>query len=1057
MVPLLSSLEIGQYRVSIACEHPKVRGMTRFRKGPLVLLAALIAGTFALEQAWAQTATEQREAAVAKARVGQMAQAEAELRAMLSAGVDDGLVAMDLATLLQQDGKLREAVTVFEKAAWEEPPDYALLALARAFRDLHRYRDAERLARQGLGRFPDQTVWPLLLSLILSDARRPREALLLLRQPAAQKAPQVERLLAEGYAWRRAGDADKAKRAYAEVLILTSANENARAEAAKALKEIGKEQIAAEIINAGSKPVSGQAAETALTRIERQLAALPSKPAQAETRHKLQREAAVFKARSGHMAEAQAELRAMLAAGADGLVAMDLTTLLQQDGKPDDAVAIFEKTAEAKPPDYALVAAARAYRDLRRYEDAIRLTRQGMRRFPQQTVWPLLLSLILSDAGYTADAVEILRHPAAQRAPPVERLLAEGYVWRRAGDPYKAIAAYTEAVKLAPANKEARTETANVLRELGAPYAAAAVAGPPPPLPVDEAAAMVRWGAQVRPSDPVHRFDSTDAALARLDALLVALPPAPAESETRRRLRLDRLVALRDRVRMNEVITEGDALRREGPLPQYAEEAYADALLYMRRPEDALAAYERVLAQSPKDVLARYGLFYTAVELEDFAAAYSAIDGLVNDEPIWRSYSGDATRYDNAARAYAEVTAAQGRSFANQLADAWQRIIRITDAAPANAYARLTLYQIANARGWPRRASEEGEIAARLDPRSAESKIALIEVALTNFRFADAQRMVAELREVYPENTHVQRLARDVDAADRWLVELEAKPTTSEGGAANASPHSLTSLAKLTTPPIDDNWRLFVSNEYANARPPEGYVQRSRVSAGVEWRTPDLTATIYPTQSAGTLARPGGGATADWLVTDQIRLDFAGALYSWDTPLRAELHDIKADEYSTKATYRRDESESVAASFAYQPFTDGNRRVSGGVTYKERFINLPGFDLTALAEVYASHNTRRDAPYYNPSRDLSATAGFLAEHVLWRRYENSLVQALAVDTGLYCEAGFRDDWIATINYEHRWRFDPLTEFRYGIALSRRVYDGSIENSLTLFAGLARRF
>jgi poly-beta-1,6-N-acetyl-d-glucosamine translocator PgaA-like protein len=67
------------------------------------------------------------------------------------------------------------------------------------------------------------------------------------------------------------------------------------------------------------------------------------------------------------------------------------------------------------------------------------------------------------------------------------------------------------------------------------------------------------------------------------------------------------------------------------------------------------------------------------------------------------------------------------------------------------------------------------------------------------------------------------------------------------------------------------------------------------------------------------------------------------------------------------------------------------------------------------------------------------------------------VQALTVDAGLYSEAGFRADWIATINYEHRWRFDPLTEFRYGITLARRVYDGSVENSLTLIAGLTRRF
>ena len=142
----------------------------------------------------------------------------------------------------------------------------------------------------------------------------------------------------------------------------------------------------------------------------------------------------------------------------------------------------------------------------------------------------------------------------------------------------------------------------------------------------------------------------------------------------------------------------------DAPLPQYAEEAYADALLYMRQPEDALEAYKRVLAASPKSVQARYGQFYSAVELEDFTTAYATIDSMVADEPIWRGYQDDPGRYPNSERASAEVTAAQARFYGNQLGDAWERISGVADAAPANSSARLALYQIANARGWPRRA-----------------------------------------------------------------------------------------------------------------------------------------------------------------------------------------------------------------------------------------------------------------------------------------------------------------------------------------------------------------
>ena len=754
----------------------------------------------------------------------------------------------------------------------------------------------------------------------------------------------------------------------------------------------------------------------------------------------------------------------MLAAGEDdGLVAMDLSALLQQARKPGEAIAVFERAAVADPPDYALLAATRAYRDAHRYRDAEKLARQGLERFPDQTTWPLLLALVLTDAGRPKEALEVLSRPEAQHAPPVERLLAEGYAWRKAGDPYKALSAYTDVLKLVPANEEARTGAAALLQAQGGPYGAAALAEATRPYAEDQAAAMVRWGTDTRGSDPARRFDGTDAAIARLDKLLAALPPPPAEAAARRRLRLDRLVALRDRIRMEEVAKEGRALRSDRPLPSYAEEAYADALLYLRRPEEASAAYRRVLAGSPKDVpadtrtQARYGLFYAAVELEDFDTAYATIDSLVDDEPTWRTFRDDPTRRGNPDRAYAEVTAAAARNYGNQLADAWARITRIADAAPANKWARLTLYQVAHARGWPRRAETEGQIAASLDPDSVGSKIALAEIAMANYRFAEAQRMVGDLLALYPEDRRVQRLKRELEANLDWVLESEVKPSDSKGGGANSAGRALTAQTRLTTAPIADNWRLFAVTDYANSHPPEGFVDRTRLSAGVEWRIPYLTATLYPTQSWGTLTKAGGGATLDWQATDQIRFGFASELYSWDTPLRALLHGIAADSYAMKATYRWDESRSLVGTFSYLPFTDGNQRFNAGALFTQKLISVPRFDLSATGEVFASHNNNPLAPYYNPDRDLTVDAGLLAEHVIWRRYENSWVQALSVNAGVYDEIHFSPAFIATVNYEHRWRFDSFTEFHYGLQLQRRVYDGSVENTATLTLGVARKF
>ena len=283
------------------------------------------------------------------------------------------------------------------------------------------------------------------------------------------------------------------------------------------------------------------------------------------------------------------------------------------------------------------------------------------------------------------------------------------------------------------------------------------------------------------------------------------------------------------------------------------------------------------------------------------------------------------------------------------------------------------------------------------------------------------------------------------------------KPSFSEGGGENANGRSLAMHTKLTSPPISDNWQVFAWTDYDNANPPEGFVDRWRASAGVEWRIPNLTATFYPSLSWGTLTKAGGGATLDWSATDQIQLAFATEFFAWDTPLRALLEGITADSYSAEATYRWDESRSLSGRFSYLPFTDGNQRFSVDAVFTQKLINQPRFDLTATGEVSASHNDRPDAPYFNPASDLSVSAGLLAEDTLWRHYSDSWVQTLSINAGIYAEEHFAPDVIATASYEQRWRFDPNADIHYGVELSRRVYDGDVENTVALTLGVRSRF
>jgi len=178
-----------------------------------------------------------------------------------------------------------------------------------------------------------------------------------------------------------------------------------------------------------------------------------------------EREQAVAEARAGHPDIAIAKLRRLLAGGtSDPLVAMDLAVLLYQSGDAKAATDVFERAGMAAPPEYALMAMTRAYRDQARYDSAEKLARAGMTRFPAEATWPVLLSLTLSYTGRSDEALRVLSGPAAAGAVPAERKLAEAYALRRSDRPMESLRAYMDALRLDPGNSAARNETASVLR-----------------------------------------------------------------------------------------------------------------------------------------------------------------------------------------------------------------------------------------------------------------------------------------------------------------------------------------------------------------------------------------------------------------------------------------------------------------------------------------------------------------------------------------------------------------------------------------------------------------
>ena len=460
------------------------------------------------------------------------------------------------------------------------------------------------------------------------------------------------------------------------------------------------------------------------------------------------REAAVESARRGEYDTAISQLQALArAAPSDTGVRFDLAVVLQWAGRFRDATDVFESTHGAEAPEYVVSAMTLAYRQQQRWANAATLAAEGARRFPQSAEWPLATRIV------------------------------EGGAALEAGDSFAALRAYLEARQLAPDDIHLQSEVSGILVQLGAPFAAGQHAAKRDPgIEARQAAALVNQATAIPALDPAHRFDRTDAALARLESLIAdARASSPPDDGLITRLRGDRVVALRDRERWLDVVGEVAALRHEGrPIPAYIRHTEADALLALRRPVEARVAYEEVLAVEPQSRTARVGLFFALLEGEHISDALELVDAMASEGGPTMGRGVSPVPEPNADWLDAQMLAATARYYVGAPREAWRRLRPLVDGAPALSFLRLAKAQIASARGWPRLADEETHIAVTLTSPDRSTEIALAEAAFARKRYDEARRRSSTLVSLIPGDQGVERLRRSIRAHDAPELRLDS-------------------------------------------------------------------------------------------------------------------------------------------------------------------------------------------------------------------------------------------------------------------------------------------
>jgi biofilm PGA synthesis protein PgaA len=731
-----------------------------------------------------------------------------------------------------------------------------------------------------------------------------------------------------------------------------------------------------------------------------------------------------------------------------------------------EALSVYESLPPAELPIYLQAAVARDYRDTGAYDKALTLYRQGRARYPQELTFAYGEILTLTDSGHADDAVAQADDLLATHPEDIELLSAAIYA-SAATDHYADTVALAERMlRIAPQDRDAVRARVFALRGLGQSMLALDLAEQSADafsdselrsLVGNRLAALVRAGEDPTVKD-TERLAATDRAIAELDRrIAIWAAEGAGGTQEAHTARFDRIVALEDRARTGEVIGEYDALRSQGiEVPAYALKAVADAYARRREPENARRVFELVLAANPKDFEARIGLFYAELESEDFDAAFQTIDALAAEQTPSLAAAGPMQQTPNPAWLRANLIAALARFYAGDTAEAQRRVTDMVILSPNDASLRQALGTILLGRGKPHAADRQFANGQIILPDDVDLAAARANVAITRGDRVEGADEATLLLMRDPAVNAVVQLARRVEILERpelsvrWNANLQSTNIPVAG-------NSFSIETQLYSAPIDDTYRVYADYGYSVAKLPEGTIVNNHVALGLEYTGLDIAANAEISNDSSPRAHAGGRAAIAWAPLDEWRFSGAMQIFSADTPLRALKHDITANSWMVRAAYTPSDLQSYSLAGELVTFSDGNDRTVLDASALQRLLTLPHLTIDMTGELYASKNSLRNAPYFNPPEDLSGSLTLAASQILYRRYSFVYSHRLSVTGGEYLESGFAGGFAGNLYYEQRLRVNDSWEGALGVQLRRQPYDGHAENSFAILGSIDWRF
>ncbi len=689
-------------------------------------------------------------------------------------------------------------------------------------------------------------------------------------------------------------------------------------------------------------------------------------------------------------------------------------------------------------PNNLLSKVAWAYFKIGRIERATSLYTLVLERNPGYLPATIGLAYCLSADGKGGRALEILDRLPLQEQKNIEVGFARAFVFERLAQFWNAVREYDRILVLVPKNKTARRLRLRALADLGATSLALETAHHDLPDQPDLQEDLLGDSAVDR-----LRWEEPRTAKEILRPLL--------RDRKNLRARLDYVVALAENMEMEDAAAAYEDLLRDGiSPPSWVLNNAAEAYLYLERPDKALELYNKAITLEPSSVNSRRGKFYTLQELRRWREAEEVLDSFDKEQP-YTLKSGNAAVPD---RLKLEIAIDRGWfiAYGEDYREAEKFLADLRDKAPANTEIRNGLAHVHLWRGWPRKALREFNIIATLAP---DYKGALTgkAAALNTLAYKEeARELSSNLLSAYPKDRHVQRLARELSIETFREVLTDFSFTRDEDGFEEIRTEMTVSqlLSLYSTLYACFLWEQSSGNGLKQRFERTGLGLRHVFNSS--WTLNQKFSVNYND------GKDFGSLTALRFTPDDAwSFDLSYDSFSTDVPLRARVFGISSDKIAAGIVYRRSEWRSHGLVLSQMNFSDGNRRQVALLNYQQGLFVRNDWKMRVSLDLGLTRNSLQDAPYFNPSHDLTLSITPMIEQTIRRIYGRAFVHRLFLSVGAYDQTGFGTRPIASLRYQQEYDFSDTQALLWGFSLSRNVYDGQSVGSYSLYATYRVRF